>query len=186
MADFPRMVGKWKELNRKEVYGNNWISVYHSEILNPNGGEGIYGVVHFKNLAIGVIPIDDYGNTYLVGQERFPFNGKYTWEIIEGGGPVEKDPMESAKRELLEEAGLKAESWALIQEMDLSNSATDERALIYLAKDLSQHQSNPDETEDLQIKKLPLTEAIEMVMRGKIIDSLSVAGLLKAKILLQL
>lgn len=186
MPDFPRKVGKWTELSRQEVYANNWISINHSEILNPNGGQGIYGVVHFKNLAIGIIPIDDKGNTYLVGQERFPFNGKYTWEIIEGGGPVEEDPLQSAKRELLEEAGLKAQSWSLIQEMDLSNSATDERALIYLAKDLSQHESNPDETEDLQIKKLPLTEAIEMVMRGNIIDSLSVAGLLKAKILLQL
>lgn len=180
-----RKVGAWTELERREVYDNPWIRVTESEVLNPNGGSGIYGVVHFKNLAIGVIPVDEKGYTWLVGQDRFPFEGKYTWEIVEGGGPIEEDPLESAKRELLEEVGLKAENWQLIQEMDLSNSATTERALIYLARGISHHQAQPDETEQLQIKRLPLEEAFDMVWEGLIVDSLSVAGLLKLRLMEQ-
>ena len=179
MTDFPKKKGGWTELNRELKYENPWIEVSESKVLNPNGGEGIYGVVHFKNLAIGVIPIDEDGNTWIVGQDRFPFEGKETWEIIEGGGPLEIDPIESAKRELLEEAGLKASKWELIQEMDLSNSATTEKALIYVAGGLSYHESNPEETEDLKLRKIPFKEVCEMVLKGAIVDSLSVAGILK-------
>ena len=178
-----RKVGAWTELSRREVYDNPWIRVTESKVLNPNGGEGIYGVVHFKNLAIGVIAVDEENHTWLVGQDRFPFEGKYTWEIVEGGGPVEQDPVDSAKRELLEEVGLKAENWELIQEMDLSNSATTEKALIYLATGISYHEAQPDETEQLQVKRVPLEKAYDMVLKGEIIDSLSVAGLLKLKLM---
>ena len=178
-----RKVGAWTELNCREVYDNPWIRVTESQVLNPNGGEGIYGVVHFKNLAIGVIAVDDQNHTWLVGQDRFPFDGKYTWEIVEGGGPVDQDPVESAKRELLEEVGLKAENWKLIQEMDLSNSATTERALIYYATGITYHEAQPDETEQLQVRRIPLNEAYQMVLDGEIIDSLSVAGLLKLKLM---
>lgn len=180
-----RKVGGWTELSREEVYDNPWIRVTESKVLNPNGGKGIYGVVHFKNLAIGVIPVDDEDYTWLVGQDRFPFDGKFTWEIVEGGGPVEVDPVESARRELLEEVGLKAENWQLIQEMDLSNSATTEKALIYLATGLSSHEAQPDETEQLQVKRIPVEQAIDMVLSGDIVDSLSVAGLLRLKLMRQ-
>jgi len=185
MGDFPKKVGSWTELNRREVYDNPWINVTESEVLNPNGGEGIYGIVHFKNLAIGIIPLDEEGNTWIVGQDRFPFNGKYTWEIIEGGGPLAIDPKESARRELMEEAGIKAEKLELIQEMDLSNSATTERALIYVATGLSFHENNPEDTEELQVKKIPFEELYQMVINGEVQDSLSVAGVLKLKLIQQ-
>lgn len=179
-----KKVGGWTELQKREIYENPWIRLSESRVLNPNGGEGIYGVVHFKNLAIGVIPLDEDNNTWIVGQDRFPFDGKFTWEIIEGGGPLDIDPLESAKRELLEEAGLKAKSWELIQEMDLSNSATDERAIIYVARGLSFHENNPDDTEDLQLRKIPFEELYQMVVRGEVNDSLSVAGVLRLKLML--
>ncbi len=178
--DFPRKVGEWTELNCRQVYDNPWIKVTHSAIINPNGGEGQYGVVHFKNLAIGIIPLDEEYNTWLVGQERFPFQGKFTWEIIEGGGPIEQDPLKSAQRELAEEAGLKAQKWELIQEMDLSNSATTEQARIYIAQDLQEVPTAPDETEKLSLQKVPFTTVLDWVLKGKIVDSLSVAGVLKA------
>ena len=177
---FPRKVGEWTELNRKEVYDNPWITVTHSEVLNPNGGKGQYGVVHFKNLALGIIPLDENLNTWLVGQERFPFNGKYTWEIIEGGGPVEMDPLASAQRELAEEGGVQAQKWEWIQQMDLSNSATNEHALIYVAQGLKPVPTAPDDSEKLSLQKRPFLEVHEMVLKGKIIDSLSVVGILKA------
>lgn len=185
MSGKVRDVGSWKELNRELKYSNPWIEVSESQVVNPNGGKGIYGVVHFKNLAIGVIPLDEDNYTWIVGQERFPFDGKYTWEIIEGGGALKDDPKDSARRELLEEAGLKAESLELIQEMDLSNSATDERALIYVARGLSFHDADPDETEKLQVKRIPFEELYQMVLKGEVTDSLSVAGVLKLKILME-
>ncbi len=181
MSDFPNKKGSWTELNKEVKYSNPWIEVSESKVLNPNGGDGIYGVVHFKNLAIGIIPIDKEGNTWIVGQDRFPFDGKFTWEIIEGGGPLEIDPITSAKRELLEEAGLKAKDWKLIQEMDLSNSATTEKALIYLAEGLSFHETNPDDTEDLKLEKISFEELYQRVIRGEIVDSLSVVGVLRLK-----
>ncbi|MEQ9261967.1 MAG: NUDIX hydrolase [Owenweeksia sp.] len=184
MPDVSKNIGSWKELDRTVKYSNPWIEVTESNVINPNGGKGIYGVVHFKNLAIGVIPLDEENNTWIVGQERFPFNGKYTWEIIEGGGPLQDSPEDSARRELLEEAGLMAEKLELIQEMDLSNSATDERALIYVARGLSFHDSNPDETEKLQVRKIPFEDLYQMVLDGEVTDSLSVSGVLKLKLIL--
>jgi ADP-ribose pyrophosphatase len=173
----------WKILESREIYDNPWIGVTEHKVINPRGGKGIYGVVHFKNLAIGILPLDQDLNTYLVGQYRFPL-GRYSWEIPEGGGRLGVDPLESAKRELLEETGLKAESWELIQEMDLSNSVSDEQAYIFLARDLSQHEAEPEETEELKIRKLPFEEAFQMVINGEITDSLSVAAILRTKIIL--
>lgn len=167
----------WKRISREDVYDNPWISIHHDEVINPNGGRGIYGVVHFKNLAIGVVPVDENGYTWLVGQKRYPID-TYTWEIPEGGGPLGIPPLESAQRELSEEVGLIAESWECILESDLSNSATDERCVLYVASSLTQTEAEPDVTEDLKVMHLPLREAIEMVDQGKIRDSLSVMALL--------
>jgi 8-oxo-dGTP pyrophosphatase MutT (NUDIX family) len=172
------LIGNWQRKSRQTSYENNWIKVSHDEVINPNGGEGIYGVVHYKNLAIGVIPLDEHNNTWLVGQHRYPQN-KFSWEIPEGGGPLGIDPIESAKRELQEEVGLTAENYELILEMDLSNSVSDEQALIYVAKGLTPVNDNLDETEVLEVVKKPITEVLEMVIKGEITDSMSVAGILK-------
>lgn len=168
----------WKKLSEEIKYENPWIKVEEHQVLNPAGNPGIYGKVHFKNLAIGVIPIDEEGNTWIVGQYRYPLN-EYSWEIIEGGGKLGVDPVESAKRELLEEAGIIAGEWELIATLHLSNSVSDEVGLIYTAKKLSFTASIPEETEQLQIKKMPLTEVIQMAKQGKITDSMSLVGLFK-------
>jgi len=173
----------WKIVSEEKVYDNNWISVVHHEVLNPSGLPGIYGKVHFKNQAVGVVPVDDEGNTWLVGQYRFPINA-YSWEIPEGGSPDGTDPLASAKRELLEETGLVAKEWALLLTMHLSNSVSDELAYLYIAKDLEQHNPEPEETEQLELRKLPLAEAFRMVDEGLITDSMSVVALLKVKSLL--
>lgn len=172
----------WTTLSSKEIYDNPWIQLEEHQVLNPNGGKGIYGKVHFKNLAIGVIPIFENGDTILVGQYRYPLNA-YSWEIPEGGGMLNTDPLDSAKRELLEETGLKAEKWTKLLEMHLSNSVSDEHSIIYVAEMLTEGDAEPEETEQLQIQRLPLVEAFELVMNGEITDSMSVAGLLKLKVL---
>lgn len=173
----------WKVLSDKKVYENPWIKLTEFDVINPSGGKGIYGKVHFKSVATGALPLDEDLNTYLVGQYRFTVD-QYSWEIPEGGGAFGVDPVESAKRELLEETGLVAEEWIKVVEMHLSNSVTDEYAVIYLARKLSQHLANPDETEQLQVKKLPFEEAYQMVERGEITDAMSVAAILKVKLML--
>lgn len=163
-------------------YDNPWIKVDEHQVTTPTGTPGIYGVVHFKNIAIGIIPVDEEGYTWLVGQYRYPLNA-YSWEIIEGGGPEEIDPLESAKRELLEETGMTADHWELlIPKMHLSNSVSDEYAMIYLARGLTMGEAQPTETEQLQLKRVPLQEAIEMVHTGHITDAISMAGLMWCKV----
>lgn len=173
----------WQIIAEKKIYDNKWINITEYDVINPNGGKGIYGKVHFKNLAIGIIVLDDELNTYLVGQFRFALN-EYSWEIPEGGGPLEIDPLESAKRELLEETGLVANDWKLILKMHLSNSVTDEYSLIYLARQLEQHTAMPEETEQLIVKKIPFHEAWQMVENGLITDAMSVAAFQKVKLML--
>ena len=177
-------VNPWKVLSSHEKYDNNWINVTEHEVINPGGGKGIYGKVHFKHLAIGIVVLDEELNTWLVGQYRFPLD-QYSWEIPEGGGSLDTDPLESAKRELLEETGIIANNWMLIQKMHLSNSVSDEVAIIYLARDLQQSKSNPEETEQLQLRKMPFKQVYEMVLSGEIMDSMSVAGILKVKLMLE-
>jgi 8-oxo-dGTP pyrophosphatase MutT (NUDIX family) len=172
----------WTVLSQRTAYDNKWIAVTEYDVINPGGGKGIYGKVHFKNLAIGILPLDREGNTWLVGQYRFTLDA-YSWEIPEGGGDAEA-PILSAQRELQEETGLIAHEWTLLQEMHLSNSVSDERALIFLARDLEQKEAMPEETEQLVIRKLPLEEACGMVERGIITDSMSVAAILKVKLML--
>jgi len=170
----------WKTLTTNKVYENDWILVEHHKVLNPSSNAGIYGKIHFKNIAVGVIPVDEKGNTWLVGQYRYPLE-KYSWEIPEGGSKLSDQPLDSAKRELLEETGISASQWSKIQEIHTSNSVTDEYGIIYLAQQLTYGEAQPDDNEDLTIKKLPLSEALAMVLEGEITDSLSIAGLLSLK-----
>jgi ADP-ribose pyrophosphatase len=173
----------WKTLRKKSIYQNPWITVEEHDVINPAGKEGIYGRVSFKNKALGIIPIDEYGNTWLVGQYRYTLE-EYSWEIPMGGGPIEEDVLKSAQRELKEETGLSAGKWEKIMRIHTSNSVTDEEGFVYIATQLTYGETEFEDTEQLKIKKLPFSEAIEMVMEGEITDAISVAGLLKAAKLL--
>jgi len=181
--DINENINPWTIVDYSSVYNNSWIELTEYNVINPNNGIGIYGRVHFKNIAIAILVLDKKYNTWLVGQYRFPLN-KYSWEIIEGGGDLNTNPIESAKRELKEETGIVAKNWTTILEMDLSNSVTDERSISFVAKDLSFEDAEPEETEQLQIKKIPFSELYKMVMNGDIRDSLTVATVLKTKILI--
>ncbi|HQV78525.1 MAG TPA: NUDIX hydrolase [Chitinophagales bacterium] len=174
-------INPWKTMIKETVYDNNWITVTHEQVITPTGTNGIYGKVHIKNYAIGIIPIDKDGNTWLVGQYRYPLD-TYSWEIPEGGGLLHLDILESAKRELKEEVGLIANTWTWLATTHTSNSVTNEKAYLYIAQDLNMTKNEPDETEQLQIKKLPLISAINMVLTGEITDAMSMVALMKLKI----
>ncbi len=169
----------WQTLSSEEKYDNRWINVTEYQVINPAGGEGIYGKVHFKNKAIGIIALDKDENTWLVGQWRYTLND-WSWEIPEGGGALDTEPLESARRELKEETGLVAGQWTMIQRIHLSNSVSDEEGFLFLAEELTQHENELEDTEaDMEVWKLPFKEALQMVLDGKITDSLSVIGILK-------
>jgi 8-oxo-dGTP pyrophosphatase MutT (NUDIX family) len=181
---FAEKIGGWKTKTSKVVYENPWIKISHEEVLTPKGTDGIYGVVHFKNTAIGILPIDNDGNTWLVKQSRYALN-QYTWEIPEGGCPHGEEPLDAAKRELEEEVGLQARSWDQLITLHLSDSVTDEFCVIFVARDLFPGTQQLEASEDIEYKKLPLVDAIEMVKSGEITDAISVAALLRVALTLK-
>lgn len=165
----------WTSLQSTTVYENPWIKVDEHQVLNPASNPGIYGVVHFKNLAIGILAIEN-DHLWLIGQYRFPLSA-YSWEIPEGGGKLDVDPLSSAKRELLEEVGAIAENWTEMGRFHLSNSVSDELAIVYIATDLSYQQAIPEETEELQRQLVPIETAYAWVKAGKITDAISVMAI---------
>jgi len=170
----------WKVVSSMPVYENPWIQVTEFDVLNPKGKPGIYGKVHFKNMAIGVVPVDEEGYTYLVGQYRFTLN-EYSWEIPEGGAKEGTDPVITAQNELREETGLIAAHYELLTpRLHTSNSVTDEIGYIYLATGLTQGPDDQEDTEDITVKRVLLSEAVEMVIDGRITDSISQTALLIA------
>ncbi len=174
----------WETLSSELVYESAWIAVHKHQTINPAGNPAVYSVVNFKNLAIGILPLSNDGYTWLVGQWRYPLNS-YSWEIPEGGGPHGEEPIETAKRELKEETGIVAQKFEEIMQLHLSNSATDEHAHVFLATGLSFEEAEPEETEDLKVKKVTISEAFNMVLKGEITDAISVAAIMKVNYLLE-
>lgn len=174
----------WKVIGKKDIYNNSWIKVEHHDVLTPNNDKGVYGVVKFKNWAIGMLPLDEELNTWIVGQYRYPID-QYSWEIPEGGGPVNEPAIETAKRELSEEVGLKAEKWTKIQSFHLSNSVSNEYGELFLAQELTEFDNHPDPEEELVVRKLPFKDVFKMVLNGEITDSMSIMAILKVNYMIE-
>jgi 8-oxo-dGTP pyrophosphatase MutT (NUDIX family) len=168
----------WMTLKSRVVFDNPWIRVMEDRAVSPTGSEHDYGHVHFKNKAIAIVPLDDDGNTWLVGQDRYTL-GEYSWEVPMGGSDKGEEPLETAVRELREETGLSAGSYEQLMRVHTSNSITDEEGFIFIATELTEGDPDFDEEEDLAIRKLPLSEAVDMVRRGEITDAMSAAALLR-------
>ena len=161
----------WRTLGSRDIYENAWISVREDTVVRPDGEPGIYGVVHYKNTAVGVLAVEE-DHIYLVGQYRYPLQ-RYSWEIPEGGCPEDEEPLRAAQRELREETGLTARNWRMLGKAYLSNSVADEYAVWFLATDLVPGEQSPEGTEVIGIRRVPVGEAIAMVMDGRITDALS-------------
>ena len=171
----------WKKLDSRAVFDNPWMTVREDRVINPGGGENLYGHVHFKNRAVAIVPIDGEDHTWLVGQERYTLDA-YSWELPMGGAPLDEAPLAAARRELREETGLTAEHWTEIMRLHPSNSITDEVGIVYVARGLCEGETEFEETEDLAIRRLPVEEAVAMCLDGRITDAISVAALLAVSV----
>lgn len=152
--------------------------VLEDDVINPGGGRNQYGYVHFKNRAVAIVPLDANNNTWLVGQQRYTL-GAWSWELPMGGAPMDEPPLEAARRELKEETGLTGTDWNELMQLHPSNSITDEFAIVYVARGLTEGETEFEETEDLEVRKLSLADAVAMVKAGEITDAISVAALLR-------
>ena len=173
----------WTRLSRRKVYENPWIEVYHDDVLRPDGRPGVYGVVHYRNYAVGVVALDEQERVLLVGQYRYSL-GRYSWEIPEGGAVIgEEEPLDCARRELAEETGYAAREWRELLRSHLSNSVCDELGICFLATGLTPGVARPDGTELLQVRWVPFDEAYWMTVTGEITDSLTMLGLQRVALL---
>lgn len=171
----------WESRSSRDLYDNPWIGLTEHEAVAPSGRLAPrYGVVRFKNVAVAMLPLHEDGTVTLVGQNRFPF-GDYVWEIPEGGAPLDEDPLEAAKRELREEAGMEARDWrTIIPYVQLSNSTTNEQGVGFLAMGFTPASSEPDPTEDIALARVPFGEALHAAVQGWMPDLLTLAMLLRA------
>ena len=171
---------RWQSTHAAIKYRNPWIEVVEHQVIDPNGNPGVYGVVKIAHWAVGILPIDDQGQVCLVGQHRFP-RDYYSWELPEGGGKMDQDPLRAAERELKEEAGVTALGWAPLLTMDLSNAITDERAYGFLAWDLRHGAPEPEASEAISLQWLPFGEVHRLAYNGDIKDAFAQTMILKAE-----
>jgi 8-oxo-dGTP pyrophosphatase MutT (NUDIX family) len=166
----------WRRVSRRVAYENPWIEVFHDDVVRPDGQPGIYGVVHFRHLALGVAPLDAAGRVLLVGQFRYPLD-HYSWEIPEGGGDLDEEPIAAARRELEEETGYVGGKWRELCRAELSNSITDDVTILFVATGLEAGPAAPEGTEQLQLRWVPFDEAMAMIVRGEIADAMTILAL---------
>ena len=183
--DRPAAIGPWTRRSRRVAYENPWVTVWHDEVTRPDGEPGIYGVVHFANLAAGVLALDEGDRVLLVGQHRYALDG-YSWEIPEGGVPAGESALDGARRELLEETGVAATDWRELARAHLSNSVSDELAVLYLATGLALGEASPDGTEQLALRWLPFDEVLAMTLDGRITDAMTIIAVERLALLRRL
>jgi len=173
------VAGPWTRRTRRVAYENPWITIWHDEVIRPDGEPGIYGVVHFANVAVGVLAIDGAGRVLLVGQHRYALD-QYSWEIPEGGVPAGESAQDGARRELREETGIEAADWIELSRCHLSNSVSDEEAILFLATGLTHGVATPDGTESLAVRWVPFDEVLAMTMDGRITDAMTILAVHRA------
>jgi len=169
-------------LSTEDVYIGRIIAVRVDEVAMPGGGQAKREVVEHHG-AVAIVALDDDDQVTLIHQYRHPL-GRRIWELPAGLiDHLGEDPLDSAKRELVEEVGLAAENWSVLVDVAASPGFTDEVVRIFLATGLStvDRELLGDEEADLVARKFPLAEAVRMALAGEIVNGATVGGLLAAQ-----
>lgn len=165
----------WQKLSSKIVYENRWLIVYEDQVITPAGNESIYGYMRYRCDVVYVVAIDAHQNTFLTLQQRYP-TGKTNWECP--AGFIENETVESAaKRELLEETGMQADSIKIMSTVDIANGVAAIKNNVCLAKDLKKVTTKLDPVDGIiATKKVPLAKVYDMIINGEIVCSQSIAA----------
>jgi ADP-ribose pyrophosphatase len=175
---------EFRVLDSQTVYEGRVITLRRDTVAMPGGGSSVREVVHHPG-AVAVVALDDDDRVVLLRQYRHPV-GRHLWELPAGLRDEDGEPpLETAKRELAEEALLAAARWSLLVTVNNSPGFSDELVQIYLAEDLSPV-DRPEgflvehEEADMTLERVPLADAVQRVFDGDIRNSSAVAGLLAA------
>lgn len=177
-----RKNGPWTVEESTLKYKNEFFEVYEDEVTRPDGEPGTYSTVRIKQ-GVSVVAVDGDGNTYLTRQFRYVL-GAESVEAICGAVEEDESPLDAARREAREEAGILADDWLEIGYVDMDTSIVGCRSTLFLARSLKLVEPSPEGVETLSAVKVQLAEAVRMVMDGRITHSPSCALILKAHVML--
>lgn len=177
--------GPWTIVSSETKYKNPWIEVVEDKVIQPDGKPGIYATIAIANgVGLSVLPIDDEGFVYLTREFHYGV-GEYTLEVVSGGANKGEPPLEAAKRELKEELGIEAKQWTELGAVEPFTSYARLKAFLFLARGLELGEPHQDGTETIELVKMKLEKAVEMVMKGEITQGQSCTLILKAKLFLE-
>lgn len=160
-------------------YKNPWIEVCEDKVIHPNGKPGIFGTVKMLD-GVSVLALDNDGFVYLTDEFHYAV-GKNSIEAVSGAIDKGEKPLETAKRELKEEAGITAKDWIYLGVVNPFTTLIKSHCHLFLAKNLSFGDAKPEETENIKIIKLKFKKTVEMVMKSQITHTGSCVLILKAK-----
>lgn len=175
--------GPWQVRGSREVYRNRWLRVREDDVIRPDGQPGIYGVIEPEDNA-AIVALDDAGRVALVGEFLYPL-AVQSWQIPSGGINAGEPPLAAAMRELVEETGLEAARWDALGRFYLSGGISTQVSHIFLARELRATPPRPEGTELLELRFVPIAEALAMADRSDIADAPSLVGLYRAARLLE-
>lgn len=175
--------GNWTIKKTKKVFSNDFFNVFEDEVIRPDGKDGKYAVVEFKTGA-AVLPVDDENNIYLTKQFRYAL-GRLDLEVA-AGVVEDENHLEAAKREASEELGIEAEDWTEFGMIEEATSTAKSSAKLFLARKLTLTEAKPESTEQIEIVKMPLADALEKVMKGEITHDLTCVLIFKASLFLNI
>jgi ADP-ribose pyrophosphatase len=168
----------WKMLSTRAVYYNKWLSLREDVVELPDGRTTIYGVVTCGQ-CVGVLPFVDPQTVLLIKQYRY-VAGRVTWEMPTGGMHAGETMEAAAQRELGEEIGYRAGRLTPVCTYHTSKSVVDETAHLFIGQDLVKATLPPDDTEFIEVRPFPFTEALGMVLSGEIVDGMTIIAVLHA------
>jgi 8-oxo-dGTP pyrophosphatase MutT (NUDIX family) len=177
-----RGVNPWQTRSSRVVFENSRYRLREDDVIQPDGQPGSYVYLELPHPIVAIVPVDDQNRVHLVRQWRYVW-GRNSWEIPAGGAEPDEDPLVSAQRELAEEVGLDANEWEPLGSGYASATISADYHL-YLARGLQPslggHNHRDGAEHDMITQAVPIRQAIEAAMDGRIVHAFTIIGILRA------